>query len=108
MLLYYKKGGDFLVRGRKAVTSEVPYKIEEIKKGLEAIIGMEVQWNKNYEDRRKNTIYLRGIIDKTYSHLFSIKLNNGRTVTFTYQDIYAKNIKLLSTKTGSNVLKKIV
>lgn len=97
-----------MVRGRKAVTSDVPYEIGEIKKGLNALIGAEVQWNKNYEDRRKNTIYLRGIIEKTYSHLFSIKLNNGRVVTFTYQDIYAKNIKLLSTKTGSNILNKIV
>ena len=78
-----------MVRGRKAVTSDVPYELEEIKKGIQEIIGLEVQWNKNHEDKRKNAIYLKGKIER---HLFSVKLDNGRIITFTYKDIYANKI----------------
>ena len=101
-------GGDDLVRGKKEVTSDVPYELKQIKSGLKKAIGLEIQWNKNYEDGRKTPIYLKGKIKNLYSHLFSIELTNGRIVTFTYKDIYAKNIKLLSTKTGKNIIKTII
>lgn len=97
-----------MVRGRKAVTSDVPYELGQIKKGIKKLIGLEVQWNKNHEDGRKTAIYLKGKIQNVYKHLFSIKLDSGRIITFTYKDIYANKIKLLSTKTGKNIIKKIV
>ena len=97
-----------MVRGRKAVTPDVPYELKQIKKGIKQIMGLEVQWNKNYEDGRKTPIFLKGKIHNVYKHLFSIRLNNGRIITFTYKDVYANKVKLLSTNNGQNIIKKIV
>ncbi|MFW5962360.1 MAG: Veg family protein [bacterium] len=92
-----------MVRGTRLVKSSRVYSINDIKKHLSTMIGQKIQWDRSRGDGRKKKTYVEGTIVSAYNHLFTVKVN-GYIETFSYKDLYIKDIKILSCITGKNIL----
>ena len=97
-----------MVRGIKLRTPTVPFLIEEIKGCIKGLEGHPVQWDLNRHDGRKKRIYIEGKIVKAYKHHFTIQIDSSKRMTsFSYVDLYASQIKILSLLDGENILNRL-
>mgnify|MGYP006304475451 CR=1 FL=1 len=97
-----------MVRGIKLRTPQVPYSLQEIKECIANLEGHPVQWDLNRHDGRKKRMYVEGKIVRAYQHHFTIQLDSSKRITsFSYVDLYASQIKILSLLDGENILNRL-
>ena len=73
-------------------------KLELIKESLERNVGNEIviKFNKG----RRQKCITKGVLEKTYQCIFVVRINqeiNDKILSFTYADVFTKNIEIMFT-----------
>ena len=72
---------------------EIVYSVSGTKDKIKNAIGLNVKLKVN---RGRNKIeMIEGILENAYPNIFTVRLNTGSLVSFSYSDVITKHVKFM-------------